>query len=453
MASHQASHQKNELVTLTIERWGSSGEGIAHLDGQVVFVPGALPRETCVVQLLKVGKTALWGRVSEVLTPSPSRIASDCPHYPKCGGCQFRHADYAAECEAKAQRIEDALLRLGGCDLKLSAFFAAEDICRYRNKMQLPVSDSADGPHIGFFRARSHDVVDVADCLLQPETARDVCAAVRAWMQTFTVPAYQETPHKGVVRHVFLRFSQTQVLCCIVANAQKLPHEAELIEALRAAAPSLAGIVLSSNTAQTNVVLGKTQRTLWGENFLDDTLCGLTFRISVPSFYQVNRTQAEVLYGQALLCAGLTGTETVLDLYCGIGTISLVMAQRAAHVIGAELIPAAVEDARQNALRNHITNAVFICADAGEAAQALAKQGTLPDVICVDPPRKGLEPQVIAAIISMSPARLVYVSCDSATLARDLKLLSPHYTPQKVIAVDLFPRTAHSECVVLFTKS
>jgi len=443
--------KKNDIVRLTIERCGLAGEGISHLDGQVVFVSGGIPGEVCDVQLLKVGKTAIWGRVHALVDGSPARVAADCPYYPKCGGCQFRHMRYSAELEAKRRRVEDALRRIGGVDLPVSEILGAENTLRYRNKVQLPV---APGPRIGFFRARSHDVVNVEDCLLQPETASALRRAVLAWMLEWGVPAYEEETHTGLLRHLYLRFSRTQVLCCLVVNSAKpLPGEEALVSALRAAAPGLAGVAVSVNQERTNVVLGRELRSLWGHPWLDDTLCGLTFRISVPSFYQVNRDQAEVLYEQALAFAGLTGHELVLDLYCGIGTISLVMARRAGKVIGAEIVPSAVTDAKANAARNGITNADFLCGDAGTAAQHLAMQGLRPDVICVDPPRKGLSAEVCDAIADMAPARVVYVSCDPATLARDVRRLHESgYRPEKAVAVDMFPRTAHVETVCLLSK-
>ena len=445
--------KKNDVLPLTIESIGLNGEGIAHLEGQVVFVSGGLPGEVCEVQLLKVGRSAIWGKALRVPCPSPDREMPDCPYYPKCGGCQFRHMTYAAELEAKRRRVEDALRRIGGLDLPISVILGTKNTDRYRNKVQLPISSGPAGPKIGFFRARSHDVVDVADCLLQPETASALAQALREWMGTYQVPAYEERAHQGLLRHLFLRFSRTGVLCCLVANGESLPHEKELVDALRAAAPGLTGVVLSVNRERTNVVLGQSYRTLWGEDFLDDTLCGLTFRISVPSFYQVNRDQCEVLYQKAVELAGLTGRETVLDLYCGIGTISLVMARQAGRVVGAEIVPAAVEDARDNARRNGITNAEFFCGDAADAAQRFAGEGLRPDVICVDPPRKGLAPAVIDAMVQMAPTRIVYVSCDPATLARDLARLSAQgYRPRQALAVDMFPRTAHVETVVLLSK-
>ncbi|CCY26843.1 23S rRNA (Uracil-5-)-methyltransferase RumA [Firmicutes bacterium CAG:114] len=273
-------------------------------------------------------------------------------------------------------------------------------------------------------------------------------------MERYQVPAYDERVHGGLIRHFYVRVNRRgQSLCAVIANGTDLPHQEELVQALRRAEPDLAGVVLSVNQEKTNVILGKTHRCLWGRDYLEDTLCGLTFRLSVPSFYQVNREQAEVLYGRALAFAGLTGRETVLDLYCGIGTITLVMARQAGRAIGAEVIPAAVEDAKANAARNEVTNAEFLCADAAQAAQTLADRGLRPDVICVDPPRKGLAPAVIDAIVQMAPQRLVYVSCDPATLARDVKRMEEQgYVLQRAEAVDLFPRTAHVETVCLMSR-
>lgn len=443
--------KKNEQHPLRIEGYGSAGEGVARLEGQAVFVKGALAGEVCQVQLLKVGKSAAWGRVTQVLTPVPGRQSPDCPRYPRCGGCQLRHMTYAEELRFKRQKVQDALQRIGGWTGRVEKIHGAEAPDRYRNKIQFPV---ADGPRVGFFRARSHEVIDAEDCLLQPLAATRLREAFKLWMERYQVPAYDERVHGGLIRHFYVRVNQRgQSLCAVIANGTDLPHQEELVQALRRAEPDLAGVVLSVNQEKTNVILGKTHRCLWGRDYLEDTLCGLTFRLSVPSFYQVNREQAEVLYGRALAFAGLTGRETVLDLYCGIGTITLVMARQAGRAIGAEVIPAAVEDAKANAARNGVTNAEFLCADAAQAAQTLADRGLRPDVICVDPPRKGLAPAVIDAIVQMAPQRLVYVSCDPATLARDVKRMEEQgYVLQRAEAVDLFPRTAHVETVVLLSQ-
>ena len=443
--------REGQLCRLVIDGYASDGAGVARLDGMVVFVQGGIRGEACDVRLTHVGRSALWGRVEEVVNPSPARIFPRCLHYTKCGGCQFRHMNYAEELEAKRIRVEDALRRLGGAEIHVSAILGAEQVDRYRNKAQFPV---AKGPRIGFYRPRSHDVIDVDDCLLQGEAAARLRGAVKEWMAEYSIPAYNERTFTGLVRHVYVRTNRAgRSLCCLLVNGRGVPREVELVRALRRAEPNLAGIVLGVNEKHNNVILGDSYRTLWGEDFLSDNLCGLTFRLSVPSFYQVNPAQTEVLYGKALEFAGLTGAETVLDLYCGIGTISLVMARKAGMVWGAEVVPQAVDDAIANARRNHIENARFLCADAGEAARYLEGEGVRPDVVCVDPPRKGLAEDVVDTIADMGPERVVYVSCDPGTLGRDVKRFAGRgYTLKKAVAVDMFPRTAHVETVVLLPR-
>ena len=447
--------EENKIISLTIEGYGSDGEGVARLsDGMTCFVKGALRGEECAVALEKVGRRAAWGHVERLLTPSPARQESDCPYFRRCGGCSLRHMTYEEELALKKQKVQDALRRIGGSDIAVSAIFGAENTLRYRNKVQFP---AAPGPVIGFYRKGTHAVTDVEDCLLQPQTASHLRAAVKDWMTRRGVRAYDERGRKGLVRHVYVRTNSAgESLCCLVVNAaadRPLPWEEELTALLRSAEPGLAGVVLSANSAPTNVILGDSYRTLWGRDWLEDTLCGLSFRLSVPSFFQVNRTQTEVLYGKALELAALTGRETVLDLYCGIGTISLAMARRAKRVIGVEVVPPAVADAGENARRNGIENADFWCGDASDAARRLLAEGLRPDVITVDPPRKGLAEPVVDAVAGMGPARIVYVSCDPATLARDIKRFAGHgYTPRTALAVDLFPRTSHIEGIVLLTK-
>ena len=444
--------REGQLCRLVIDGYASDGAGVARLDGMVVFVQGGIRGEACDVRLTHVGRSALWGRVEEVVNPSPARIFPRCLHYTKCGGCQFRHMNYAEELEAKRIRVEDALRRLGGAEIHVSAILGAEQVDRYRNKAQFPV---AKGPRIGFYRPRRHDVIDVEDCLLQGAAAARLRGAVKEWMAEYSIPAYNERTFTGLVRHVYVRTNRAgRSLCCLLVNGRGVPREVELVRALRRAEPNLAGIVLGVNEKHNNVILGDSYRTLWGEDFLSDTLCGLTFRLSVPSFYQVNPAQTEVLYGKALEFAGLTGAETVLDLYCGIGTISLVMARKAGMVWGAEVVPQAVDDAIANARRNHIENARFLCADAGEAARYLEGEGVRPDVVCVDPPRKGLAEDVVDTIADMGPERVVYVSCDPGTLGRDVKRFAGRgYTLKKAVAVDMFPRTAHVETVARLERS
>ena len=429
---------------LRIEGYSSDGAGVARLDGMVVFVQGGVRGELCQVRLTHVGRSALWGVVREVTESSPARITPDCPYYDRCGGCAFRHITYAEELEAKRTRVEDCLRRLGGADIHVTEILGAARPDRYRNKAQFPV---APGPRIGFYQSRTHKVVDVKDCLLQSEAAARLRGAVKDWMMEYSIPAYNEKARSGLVRHVYVRTNRRgESLCCLLVNGVGVPRESELVRALRTAEPGLVGIVLGVNKSHTNVILGDSYRTLWGQDFLSDTLCGSDFRLSVPSFYQVNPDQTEVLYGKAVELAQLTGTETVLDLYCGIGTISLVMARQAGRVWGAEVVPQAVDDAIQNARRSGIENARFLCADAGEAARQLAREGVRPDVICVDPPRKGLAEDVVATIAEMAPRRVVYVSCDPATLGRDVKRFAAlGYKLDTATAVDLFPRTVHVE--------
>ena len=448
--------EKNSVHTVTIDSYSSTGQGIARLDGMAVFVRGALRGERCRISLMKVGKTCAWARVVEVLTPSPARIVPDCPYYPACGGCAMRHMTYEEELECKRQRVNDALQRIGGLELSVDTIRGAQQVQRYRNKAAFPVSqDHKTGVKVGFYRERSHEVIDVSSCLLQSDIADKAGRVVRKWMHRYAVPAYEERSGTGLIRHVFVRTNRRrESLICVVANADQLPFERELTRALIAACPKAVGIILNSNTRKTNVILGKTYRVLWGRDFLEDRLCGLTFRLSVPSFFQVNRDQAEVLYNYALEFAGLTGTETVVDLYCGTGTISLVMAKKAKQVIGAEIVPQAIDDARENALRNGFSNTEFLCADARAAAKELAQRGIRPDVISVDPPRKGLAPEVIDTICTMAPKRVVYISCDPATLARDLKRFTElGYHAEKAVAVDLFCRTPHIESVVKLVRT
>ncbi|MDM8238394.1 23S rRNA (uracil(1939)-C(5))-methyltransferase RlmD [Pseudoflavonifractor phocaeensis] len=449
-----ADWKKNSLHDLHIDSYTAQGFGLARLEGRVVFIPGTIRGEDWTVQLLKVQKNIAWGRGVKLLTPSPARVEPDCPISGKCGGCQYRHMTYEEELSAKWDRVNDALRRLGGLDLELPPVLGAEDPLRYRNKVQLPVAQGKNGLSIGYFRPRSHDVLDVEDCPLQPLAVTRLREAFKAWMEQWSVPAYDEGTCQGLIRHLYVRTNQAgQSLCCVVANGKKLPQVPELVDALRAAEPGLIGLVLNVNQADTNVILGPEYRTLWGQDFLEETLCGMTFRLSVPSFFQINWAQTQRLYAQAVDFAALTGQETVLDLYCGIGTISLALAQKAGQVIGAEIVPQAIEDAKANAERNKVENTRFFCGDAGAVAAQLAQEGVRPQVICVDPPRKGLAPEVPAILASMAPERIVYVSCDPATLARDAKRLEElGYRAVKVQAVDLFPRTAHVETVVLLGR-
>ena len=443
--------EKGSIYTAVIDGYSSEGLGIARVNGAVVFVPHAVRGEEIDLRITKVMKTSCAGEIVKIHNPSPERMEPECPYAGKCGGCAYRHLTYPEELWAKRQRVQDALTRIGGLEPTVEEILGAKNPEHYRNKSQYPVG--ADGS-IGFFQARTHKVVPIRRCLIQTEAADRTAQAVGEWMRRYKISAYDETTGKGLVRHVCVRVNRKgESLCCVVVNGNKVPREPELAAYVTAAVPHTVGVLLNSNTRRGNVVLGDKYRTLFGRNYLMDTLCGLEFKLSMPSFYQVNRDQAEVLYGKALEFAGLTGNETVLDLYCGIGTITLCLAKAAKRVIGAEIVPPAIRDAKENALRNHIENAEFFCGDAADIAAKLESDGLRPDVVTVDPPRKGLAPEVIASVAAMGPEKVVYVSCDPATLGRDVKIFREFgYEAKRAAAVDMFPGTAHVETVVLLSK-
>ena len=442
--------EKNKIYRARIEGYTSEGLGVARIDGQAVFVHQALRGEDCDVLLLKVLKNAAFGKVVKVHEPSPHRVEPDCPYYGKCGGCDFRHMDREEELYAKKTRVQDALRRIGGSDVQVEAILAGERL-HYRNKSQFPIA--GDGT-VGFYKARSHQVIPVENCLLQKVDTNNVQLKFDRYIRLYNVSCYDERTRQGLLRHLYVRTNGAgESLVCIFANGRELPHEAELVALLREASPRIVGVVLGVNTQSTGAILGKEYRTLWGTDVLTDELCGLTFRLSVPSFYQVNREMAEVLYDKAVEFAALTGTETVLDLYCGAGPITQVMARHAGRVIGAEIVPEAIEDAKANAKRNGVENVEFFRGDASAVAADFAAKGLRPDVICVDPPRKGLAPEVVRAAAQMAPRRIVYVSCDPATLARDVKLFAAEgYGAVRAAAVDMFPGTANVESVVALER-
>ena len=443
--------EKNRIYRAHIDGYSSEGLGIARIDGQVVFVHGAIRGEICDVLVMKVLKNAAFGKIAALVEPSPARRTPDCPYYGRCGGCDFRHMSYEEELWAKRTRVQDALTRIGGAEIAVEEILGAEQPLHYRNKSIYPISPAGE---VGFYRARSHQVVHVEHCLIQKPEADALAQAVRDYIARFQVEPYNEATGRGLLRHLYVRTScRGESLACLLVNGSRLPHEQELVDMLRAAAPGVCGVVLGENTRRGNAILGDRYRTLWGRDYLTDTLCGLELRLSVPSFYQVNHDQAQRLYEKALEYAGLTGRELAVDLYCGAGTITQVLARRARHVIGGEIVPEAIRDAEDSARRNGVENVEFLCGDASRLAAELRQRGLRPDVICVDPPRKGLAPDVVEAAASMTPGRIVYVSCDPATLARDVARFAPlGYRPVRACAVDLFPGTAHVETVVLLSR-
>ena len=442
---------KNQEHTVTIEGYGEGGMGVARIDGRVVFVHGALRGEKCRVLILKTLKSVAFAKVLEVIEPSSERITPDCPYFPRCGGCTYRHIRYEEELRLKKQRVQDNLSRIGGSDVTVEEILGAQDTLRYRNKAQYPVSK--DGA-VGFYRARTHEVIECEHCLLVRPEADAAAEALREYMQSCRVAGYDEKTGRGLIRHLYVRSNAAgESLICVLVNGDKLPKEDRLVTLLRDACPKCTGIVLGTNTKKGNVILGDRYRTLWGSDRLEDTLCGKTFRLSVPSFYQVNRAQAERLYAKTIEFADLTGQETVLDLYCGAGTITLALSDHAKKVLGAEIVPEAIDDARENAARNGVKNAEFFCGDASDVAKKLARENLRPDVITVDPPRKGLAADVVESIAEMQPGRVVYVSCDSATMARDVKRFADFgYAAKRACAVDMFPRADHVETVVLLSR-
>jgi 23S rRNA (uracil1939-C5)-methyltransferase len=448
--------KKNSIFTVTIEGYTHEGDGVAHVDGRAFFIKGALLGETCQVRVLKDSRNIVYAKLEKLLTESPARIAPSCPNFGKCGGCDLLHMNYGEELYMKRRRVEDALRRIGGLDIIVTGIVGASSPERYRNKAIYAVGKREGRAVTGFYRERSHDIVPTELCGIQAEVSDRAAAAVRRWMDRFYVTAYSEELRSGVIRHVFCRyaFATNKAQVTVVSYEKELPHPDALVAEIRKACPETAGIVLNVNRTRGNTVLAGDFKTLWGEDFIVDELCGLKFKLSPRSFYQINSAQAEKLYAKALDYAALTGTETVLDLYCGTGTITLILAKQAKRAIGAELVEAAVSDAWENAALNGIENVEFICADAGDAAATLTEKEALPDVVVVDPPRKGLAPEVIATVAGLSPSRVVYVSCDPATLARDLKLFDSYgYKATEATAFDMFPRCAHVETVVWMSRA
>ena len=438
--------RKNDLYEAEIDGFSSDGGGVCRIGGRAVFVPRALPGETWRVRIVKANRTAVWGRGEERLVSSPHRVEPRCPVFGRCGGCACMHMDYETELAFKRGRVDDALRRIGGLALRTDAILGADRTEGYRNKA---IYNFGPGPVCGFFRARSHDVISVARCLLQPKSFQRAANALLRWMRDVGVPAYDERTGEGLVRHLFLRAGTEGFAACIVA-ADAIPGGAA--DALRRACPELTGVSLCVNDRPGNTVLTGDIRPLWGPSGVEQTLCGARFDLSPLTFFQVNTAQAERLYALAGEYAAPEG-KVVLDLYGGAGTIGQSVARSARRLIGSDIVPSAVENARKNAEKNGLTNAEYICGDASAVARQLADSGLRPDVIITDPPRKGMDEDVLRSIAAMGPDTLVYVSCDPGTLARDLRRLAAlGFTAEKCTAVDMFPRTAHVETVVQLSQ-
>ena len=452
--------QKNQILILRIERLSSDGSGVAHsADGEAVFVPGTAPGDEARVRIVKDCGQYAFGILDELLTPSPDRIPVDCPVAGPCGGCSLRHLDYAAELRAKQESVLDAFRRIGGLEVPVLDILPSPDVDRYRNKVQFPVGVDKNGvPCIGFYAGRTHRIVPCPDCKLQPGVLNEIGNALCAFFAQQGIRPYDEQSGKGLVRHIFLRRGahSGQIMVCLVCTRAKLPHAEQLCTALREQFPAISTILLNVNAKNTNVILGSENHILYGPGYIEDTLCGVPVRLGPLSFYQVNTLAAERLYGVAAQYAQLTPDETLLDLYCGMGTIGLSMADQCRELIGVEIVPEAIESAKANAARMGEAVAAksrFFCADAGQAATQLAAEGLHPDIVMLDPPRKGCDEATLSAVVRMAPRRVVYVSCNPATAARDAAWLEKNgYHAEKVQPVDLFPRTKHVETVVLLSK-
>ena len=452
--------QKNQILTLRIERLSSDGSGVAHsADGEAVFVPGTAPGDEARVRIVKDCGRYAFGILDELLTPSPDRVPVDCPVAGPCGGCSLRHLDYAAELRAKQESVLDAFRRIGGLEVPVLDILPSPEVDRYRNKVQFPVGVDKNGaPCIGFYAGRTHRIVPCPDCKLQPGVLNEIGNALCAFFAQQGIRPYDEQSGKGLVRHIFLRRGahSGQIMVCLVCTRAKLPHAEQLCTALREQFPAISTILLNVNAKNTNVILGSENHILYGPGYIEDTLCGVPVRLGPLSFYQVNTLAAERLYGVAAQYAQLTPDDTLLDLYCGMGTIGLSMADQCRELIGVEIVPEAIESAKANAARMGEAVAAksrFFCADAGQAATQLAAEGLHPDIVMLDPPRKGCDEATLSAVVRMAPRRAVYVSCNPATAARDAAWLEKNgYHAEKVQPVDLFPRTKHVECVITLSK-
>lgn len=447
---------KNDKTELNIDALTSEGSGVGRYNGLAVFVRGTAVQDRIIAHIIKRSKNYAVGIIDEILSPSPARIESTCPYAKQCGGCSFRHISYEEELKYKLSRVNDALERIGHLDIRASEIIGADDTDHYRNKAQYPVSIDSGKLTAGFYAYKSHRIIPCADCMLQPKEFENGLKAFSKWIEESNVTSYDEKTGKGFLRHIYFRkgFATGDIMACAVINGNKIPNKIRLIELLKEQFGNhLKSVAVNINKENTNVILGKKSVIIYGDAHITDKLLGKTFAISPNSFYQVNPNQCEKLYSKAIELADLQGSETLLDLYCGVGTIGISMADKVKKLVGIEIIPQAIENAKLNAEMNHIENAEFICADAPKGAEILKTQDIKPDIIVLDPPRKGCDKALFDTIEEMSPDKIVYVSCDSATLARDLEILkTKNYTAKKVVAVDMFPRTPHVECVVQILK-
>lgn len=447
--------KKNDIIEIEITGMTTEGNGVGRYNNVAVFVPMTAIGDVIKARVTKLMKTYAYGIIEELTTPSQDRIESNCEAYRKCGGCSFRHISYEAELSIKDNFVRDAFKRIGKLDVPFEEILGCDNADFYRNKAQYPVTEQDGKAVCGFYSKRSHRVVPFTACKLQPKEFEEIVDFIMEKVNEAKIPAYNEETGEGLLRHIYLRkgFHSGEIMACFVVTSWCKKELMGIANALQATFPNIKSIMMNKNSKNTNVILGYDSKTILGSDTIADVMCGNKISLSPLSFYQVNTEQAERLYAVAKEFAQLSENETVMDLYCGAGTIGLSMADKAKRVLGVEIIPQAIENAKRNAKENNIDNAEFICGDASEIATALAEKGEKPDVIIVDPPRKGCDHQTLDAIVKMSPERVVMVSCNPATAARDCAILCENgYVPQKAKAVDMFPRTTHVECVVLMSK-
>lgn len=452
--------KKNDIIRLTITDMTADGSGVGRADdGTVVFVPDTAVGDVCDVRILKVRKTVSYGKIESIVTKSDDRVEPKCKVSARCGGCVYRHISYDSELKIKQKKVYDAVVRIGKTDgSKVRDIVGANDrVDHYRNKAQIPVGLSKSGEVLmGFYSRHSHRIANCDDCLLSPVIFTQISNSFKEFVTKYPYLIYNEENHSGKIRHLYLRIGEStgEVMFCVVVNGNSFAHQDELFNSIKEKYPEVKSAVINVNTAKTNVILGDENIVVFGKESISDVLCGLIFELSSLAFYQVNRIQAQRLYEKAREYAQLSKDDVLIDLYCGTGTIGLSMAKDCKELIGVEIIQQAIDNAYKNAQRNGITNARFICGDATDAADRLKKEGISPDVVVVDPPRKGLTEKLIDTIAQMKPKRVVYVSCDPATLARDIKHFEElQYSVKEITPFDLFPRTAHVESVALLEKT
>ncbi|MCR4759820.1 MAG: 23S rRNA (uracil(1939)-C(5))-methyltransferase RlmD [Oscillospiraceae bacterium] len=447
--------RKNQIITLHITGMTAEGNGVGHFCGLAVFVPMTAVGDTAEVRIVKVLKSYAFGIIEQLTEPAAGRITPACPVFRQCGGCVFQHVDYQTELQYKEQLVRDAFQRIGRLEPVFETVCGHTERDGYRNKAQYPVAESDGHLVCGFYAKRSHRVVPFDACQLHPPVFAELLHVLLPLLERSHVSAYREETHTGELRHIYLRrgYHSGEIMLCLVTRVSLRKKITAVLPELQAAFPMLRSITESVNPERTNVILGRQVTVLAGESFITDTMCGREICISPQSFYQINTAQAEQLYGIAKDYADLHGTETLLDLYCGAGTVGLSMADACGKLIGVEIIPQAVENAKENAARNGVENARFICGDAGTVAAEFAAEGASPDVIVVDPPRKGCDALTVDSVVQMQPQRVVMISCNPATAARDAAMFAERgYRVEKVRAVDMFPNTAHVECVVLLSR-